>query len=58
VPMKKATTVKEMVAIAQLRLDAGKWLADRGWGAPTQAVEHSGPGGAALSILIDLGAGK
>ncbi len=27
------------------RVDANKWLADRGWGKPVQAMEHLGPGG-------------
>ena len=52
-----AETVKERVEIARLRLDAGKWLADRGWGNAPQPVEHSSPDGS-LSIVIDLGAGK
>ena len=27
------------------RMEATKWLADRGWGKPVQAMEHLGPGG-------------
>lgn len=34
------------------RVAAAQALLDRGWGRPTQALEHSGPGG---SPLIDLG---
>ena len=49
--------IKLMIAVAegkkigdqkpkiQDRLDAARWLADRGWGKPVQAMEHLGPGG-------------
>lgn len=51
-------TIKEQVEVARLRLEASKWLAERGWGSPQQFVEHTGAEGGALSIHIDLGAGK
>lgn len=38
------------------QLDAVKFLAAYGWGQPTQSVEHSGPAGEALSIIINTGA--
>ncbi len=51
-------TIREfMVAVAQGekidgrkprladRMDANKWLADRGWGKPVQSMEHLGLGG-------------
>lgn len=58
VELPDSPTVREAVEVARLRLEAAKWLADRGWGAPVQQFEHSGPEGAGLSIHIDLGGGK
>jgi hypothetical protein len=52
VDLPEDATVKERVEVARLRLDAGKWLADRGWGQPTQSVEHSGPEGEALVVQV------
>jgi hypothetical protein len=49
-------TIKEQIEAARLRLEAAKWLAERGWGAPQQYLEHTGPEGGAMSINIDLGA--
>lgn len=37
---------------------ASEVLAERGWGKATQPLEHSGAEGQALSVTIDLGAGK
>lgn len=48
----KALTVRERVEITKVRLDAGKWLADRGWGAPMQQVEHSGEGGGPMVVEL------
>jgi len=31
------------------RMEANKWLADRGWGKPVQSMEHLGPGGPPMS---------
>lgn len=51
-------SIREQVDVARLRLEAAKWLAERGWGQPQQLIEHTGPDGGGLSIHIDLGAGK
>jgi hypothetical protein len=48
----EATTIKERVELARLRLEAGKWLADRGWGAAPQPVEHSGDDGGPLQVIV------
>ena len=45
-------SVKEQVAVAALRLDAGQWLADRGWGAARQDVEVSGPDGGGIIVQV------
>ncbi len=34
------------------RMEATKWLADRGWGKPVQAMEHLGPGGPLMSSNV------
>ena len=56
-PRLDSNLIKLMIAVAegkkigdqkpkiQDRLDAARWLADRGWGKPVQAMEHLGPGG-------------
>lgn len=45
-------TLRDQVAVAQLRLDAGKWLASYGFGQPTQHLEHASEGGGPLTIEL------
>lgn len=42
----------------QERVRATELLLERGWGKAAQPMEHSGAEGQALSVTIDLGAGK
>ena len=39
-------------------VEASKALLDRGWGKPSQQLEHTGAEGKPLAISINLGAGK
>jgi hypothetical protein len=52
VSLEDAKTMKERVAVAQLRLDAGRWLASYGFGQPIQHLEHAGEGGGLLQIIV------
>lgn len=37
----------------ELRMEAFAWLADRGWGKAVQSLEHSGPEGGVLRIVVE-----
>jgi hypothetical protein len=34
------------------RMQAAEWLGDRGWGRPTQSVEHSGGDGEPIRVKL------
>ncbi len=52
----EAIHVLGMTAVAeQVRMAAWKELLDRGCGRPAQAVEHAGPAGGALRLVVETG---
>jgi hypothetical protein len=42
----------DMKAPASARVAAASEILDRGWGRPTAALEHSGPGGAPVPFTL------
>ena len=44
--------LRDTEATGSERLAAASWLADRGWGKPAQTLEHSGPEGQDLKIVL------
>lgn len=47
-----ASVLDDVSAETRDRMEAGKWLADRGWGKAAQSVELSGPNGGPIETAI------